>query len=718
MSPGPPIVTDYNAELSTSDVRVLLQLLFDTYPLYIDRESRRAVQQCLQAVVASPSADECLPDFIKALSLEAEKTGIAPANAFVLVEWFSLLLQQFADYPQLWNKFGLQVVVGDAYVLDTCLGSDTRGSVKHSGVVVTRRALRKIFRSGTGKDALNAMVMTLAAKGASPTARNAVFLGIIAGVCARLPQVKTLLDGKKDGYYAFYVREIIGSRTVLPEHIANALHDFFTSFTTMEDVQNNVVPAVEKALLRSPEVVLNNLVAPMVHALPSELDLSEILHKNLLKPLLSNIKSTNPVIRTGALSTFQSIAARSADEVFVEKIVDEILNPLKQNKVTAPEQKILHAQMLSALASSPPVFKKTCTGLAPLAVKEANEAVIGAQTQAVARHLQNGFAEGGSLDTSITEAFVKGIGDKRPSVRRIWALRAGEIIWSLGEEQLRQPDAVSFTRSVIGKMIDVWSEVIANPVPSAQSGLVTVAYIVTALGLSKLAADGDDTIRSVVKKASIAKHALVADPKPSFLLNHRVYTKLSTEDDIIWGVRALAAVTPEIAKAVDQQAISTAWSQAFLYFITASDMPPAVRKEATQTLAAAYVKQPARIGKIVVEGLWHWHHNIESNDKDTAASAAKTGNSELHSAMRCICLTPEEASKLGAHIEESTLRTQFKDLLVLCRPELIPRVSWIDMCLRTGIDPGDLARNDSAGCLNRIKDATEVSFSDKVGAET
>jgi len=482
----------------------------------------------------------------------------------------------------------------------------------------------------------------------------------------------------------------------------------------MEDVQKEVIPALEKALLRAPEVVLNNLVAPMVLALPSELDLSEILHRNLLKPLLSNIKSTNSVIRTGALSTFQAVASRSTNDTSVAKVVDEILNPLKQNKVTAADQKVLHAQMLSALSSSAPVIRKICTGLAPLAVKEANETAIGAETQAVAKHMQKGFGEGATLDPSVSEAFVKGLGDKRPSVRKIWALRAGEIVWTLDEEQLRQPDAISFARSVLGKMIDIWSEVNTNPVQSAQSGLVTVAYIVTALGLSKLAANGDESIKSIVKKASVSKQALAADPKPSFLLNHRVYAKLSAEDDLIWGVRALAAVTPEVAKADNQQAVGSAWSQAFLYFVTASDMPPAVRKEATRTLAAAYAKQPARIGKVVVEGLWRWYRNVESNDKDTAASAAKTGNSELHSAIRSICLTPEEASKFGAHIDDSTLQTQFEDLLVLCRPELVPRVSWIDMCLRAGLDPGDLARNDSEGCLRQIKDATEVS-STKLG---
>jgi len=45
---------------------------------------------------------------------------------------------------------------------------------------------------------------------------------------------------------------------------------------------------------------LNDLVAPMFASLPAEYDLSEILSSNLLKPLLSNIKSSNAVVRNGA----------------------------------------------------------------------------------------------------------------------------------------------------------------------------------------------------------------------------------------------------------------------------------------------------------------------------------------------------------------------------------------------------------------------------------
>ncbi|KAF2147406.1 uncharacterized protein K452DRAFT_314567 [Aplosporella prunicola CBS 121167] len=702
----------HDNELPSADAKSILLVLFDTYPLYIDRESRRAVHQCLRAVAASPLADELLPGTVKFLQNESAKSSVAPASFFSLSEWCSVLLQEFGAKDSLWSKYGIQVVTADAAILATCLGSASREGLKHSALVVTRRALRRVFKNeAIGKDAIHKSVATLTTKGPSPTARNAVFLGIIAGVCSRLPASEPVLAEKKSDYYAFYVRELIGSRTVLPKHITSGLHDFFSAFTTLEDLQKEIIPSVEKALLRAPEVVLNELIAPMFRSLPPTIDLSEVLQKNLLKPLLSSIKSTNATIRTGALTTFEALAARSANDDVLDKVADEVLNPLKQNKVTVAEQKSIHAQMLASLKPSEALAKKIPAGLAPVALKEPNEAAIAAETRAISKHLEHTLVGGATVEPTVADAFVKGLADKRLSVRKVWALRIGELLWSLSDEQTRQPSVISFVQAFLQKLLDIWQEVVANPIPAVQSGLVTVAYIATAFGLSKWASFEDDKINAALKKASIAKNALVADPKPSFLLNHRVYSKLAGEEDLTWGLRALASVTSNIAESTDMAAVEDAWSQAFLYFITASGVPASVRQEATQTLSQAYARYPARIAHIIVNGLWRWRRDVEVNEKDVAATVAKTGNNELYLALRAICLTPAEMSKLEGTVDDSVIHTQLIDLLVLARPMMLPRVSWIDTCLRTGTDPGSLVAKELDRCFQSIISATEGTSS-------
>ncbi|KAK3045034.1 hypothetical protein LTS18_014736, partial [Coniosporium uncinatum] len=333
------LATDASSDLEKADIRYLLELFAETYAFYADRESRRAVQRCIRTITASSDADDVLPSLIQFLTTEAAKPGIAPANAFVLVEWCSILLQDFADHSTLWNKWGIDVVAADSQVLELCVGSAARESVKHSAVVVTRRALRRVFGSEElGKGAVSSIVEQLASKGSSPTARHSVLLGVTAGVAARLESVKPELEHKKKDYITFYTREIIGSRVALPKHIAEGLHDFFENFVGPEELEKEIIPSVEKALLRAPEVVLNDLVSPLLRSVSHSIDQADILHKQLLKPLLSNIKSTNATIKAGAVATFETTALRSHDEATVGKIADEILNPLKSGKVTAADQ--------------------------------------------------------------------------------------------------------------------------------------------------------------------------------------------------------------------------------------------------------------------------------------------------------------------------------------------------------------------------------------------
>jgi len=238
----------------------LLQLFFSTYPYYHDRNSRRAVQRCIRSIFASGVDPRALEGFVKTIQAETAKPGLSPANAFVLVEWCSIILQELAETDN-WNKWGTLVVECNGWVLDKCLGEATRSNVKHSALVVTRRGLRKVFSKQVDQPKIiNEVIQKLCGKGPQPSTKNAVMLGVVAGVCARKPEAKEILTSKKSEFYAYYLREIVGSRTTVPTHVSTALEDFFVAFTTKEDLEKDVIPALEKALLRAPEIILNDLL--------------------------------------------------------------------------------------------------------------------------------------------------------------------------------------------------------------------------------------------------------------------------------------------------------------------------------------------------------------------------------------------------------------------------------------------------------------------------
>lgn len=690
----------------------LLQLFFSTYPYYHDRNSRRAVQRCIRSIFASGVDPRALEGFVKTIQTETAKPGLSPANAFVLVEWCSIILQELAETDN-WNKWGTLVVECNGWVLDKCLGEATRSNVKHSALVVTRRGLRKVFSKQEDQPKIiNEVIQKLCGKGPQPSTKNAVMLGVVAGVCARKPEAKGILTSKKSEFYAYYLREIVGSRATVPTHVSAALEDFFVAFTTKEDLEKDVVPALEKALLRAPEIVLNDLLTPLFRALSDSIDLSTILLKNLLKPLLSNVKSTNVTIRTGVLSAFKAAILKCHDMEVIAKISDEILNPLKSGKLPSADQRANHAEMLGAIPVSSSNLSNIAGPLALAAGKEANEAALSSETSALLHYLTWSVLNGVDLDKPVVDVFAKGLADKKVPTKKLWATRLGELFWTITSTEIVKSKLSGLAEAAMLALLEVWQEVSTNPLAAAQSGLVTTAYILTAIAHSKLEVTSSSKVDSGLKKAQISKQALVMEPKPSFLLNPRIYGKLTNDDDYKWFIRALSSLSQDLTTVGNDSAIATGWSQAFIFCICSSTVNPSTRREAGEALSNLYVQNPAHVAGIITNGLWKWLNSIDAGEKDSAAAVSKTDRQNLHLVVKSICLSPAELALIGSKIDDSTRMNQMISFLILCRPELLPRCSWIDLCLRVEVDPGNLARESGSALLQQILDLT--SFDEKV----
>lgn len=646
------------------------------------------MQSCLQALLDNDDYSSALPAILEHYSRETVKPGLAASNAFVLVEWGSILL------PGAWGKSDPHLCLPFARVLELCLSSG-KGTIKRSAIVIARRVIRRLLGDEVR---ISTVITQLTAKDQPLGSRTVVLLGVIAGVCAR--KNRTVLA--KDQYYAFYAREILGSRTAIPSHIASALNDFFENFATAEELSKEVIPTLEKALLRAPEVV-QHLVQPMVHSLPLEVDLAQIVADHLLRPLLANTRSQTATIRDGASSAFAALMSHAREENFREKIADDLLASF--SKLTVVEQRIVQARMLALLPYASSQSEASCRAIAKSAGKEPNEialaAVVSSLKTQYAQVLLDSSSDNFKRENAkeVEEVFTKGLNDKKPGVRKIWALSIGDLIWKVvgGNHHASEwafqtaPAIVSFVESVIPGLLQIFHDVAQGPVVAGP--LSIAAFTITALYPIILQIAGSEAIRTSLRKAKIYDRAL---SQASFLLNHRVYTKLSNHEDLSWVVRALVACSNDLEKVSPD--IKDAWTQAFLYLIAAAGIPPTVRKEAVTALTDAWLQRSGMISEMVIQGLWNWQRQIELSEKDNAAQSGKSGTSQLFLAVRSIC-PPERDIKQQ---DRDSMRTQLIHMLVLCRPEVLPRVHWIDTCLRVGQDPGTIARADVTECLRMV----------------
>ncbi|KAI1336535.1 armadillo-type protein [Xylariaceae sp. FL0016] len=697
--------------LDPSSLSPLLRLLFDTLPAYPDRPSRRAVQSCLcSAISAAITVDSgVLGPFVSALRIESQKPAIAPSNAFVLVEWCSILLRQLAPSP-LWDKFGLDILLSNAASLETCLQSTSRHSVAQSALIITRRGLRSAFWHDDFRDkAIRDTVCGLTAKASQPSARNAVMLGVVAGVCWRHREASSVFSTLKADCFAFYTRELVASRTAVPAHIASGLRDFFATFVTSEDLERDIIPSVEKGLLRAPEVVLG-LLAHLFRALPQGLDLSSVLAGNLLKPLLSNVKSSNPSIREGVLTVFKEASARARHSDILEKVADELLNPLKSGKLASPDQRILHSAMLEALMMSDSVANKLSVGMPPVVAKEGNEGALGAELSVLCRAADHFIRQDVDLPKPIVDAFVKGASDKKISSRKLWLLRIGDIL--LPSARSTQPVAgcaAKFSEAIATPMSENWAEIMKNPAAAAQNGLIVGGYVFTTIALQVLARVEGTASKSALKRTNVTMECLSVDPKTSFLLNQRVYGRLSGEDESKWFLQALAAVHLKVSDA--SGVVQESWAQALIYLASALGVSPKVCKEVCTEISKLYAGRPQFVSEAIIAGLWRWVYSVENGDKDSIAASAKFNSANLHIVLRSICLSSTEMAKMGGQSNQEVIEKQLCSLLVLARDDLIPRTNWIDLCLKVGLDPGSLAKGYEEDLINQV--ITRTDFNQK-----
>ncbi|ERT03093.1 hypothetical protein HMPREF1624_01398 [Sporothrix schenckii ATCC 58251] len=698
-----------NGDLEPAAIAKFLPVLFWTHASYEDRPSRRAVQKCLISICDKKNG-QLLAPLVASVRAEASKLNTSTGSTFTLIEWCSIIMQQLAG-TELWDKVGNDILVAQASAVEKCTRPPTRQSVAHSALVVARRGFRKLVSlDSTREKAILESVKVLAAKGTQPTARNSVFLGVIAGVSARNAKAKAIFETTKPQYFEFFTREITSSKTQLSSNVAAGLQDFFQSFVTVQDLETQIVPAIKKGLLRAPEIVLDDLVTPLVDSLPKTYDLSKILEEYLAKPLLSNVKSSKEAVRNGTLTAFRALATRCTDLDVVARVVDETLTPLQSGKLTSPEHRTIHSQILEALPKSEATAGKVATGIAAAASKEGNETALTAETTSLTQNTKILLEGSTGVPKLVVDAYVKGLADKKAPARRLWIIAAGETLYGFHKASEGLPaHVVRFAEFIFPPLLDAYSEVVANPSAASQNGLVAGGLVVCAIAPFLFKDTSSTPLSTLSKKFSLDKQCLVLQPKPSFLLSPRIYTKLATDDDIRWLYRALVASFPAL-DGDEESDISIAWAEAYIYAATSTNGGPFLRKEANSALSDLYLHDPSRVSKSVIAGLWHWLETLANGDKESASILSKSQNALLLSILTAICRRASDFVRAtGAGPEKDTIEQQMCGLAVLARPVLIPGSSWIELCLRAEVDPGSLAQHHEKLLLEEIAERTQLT---------
>ncbi|OLL26425.1 Translational activator gcn1, partial [Neolecta irregularis DAH-3] len=648
----------------------LLCLVIQLAPRYNDSRSRNSVINVLEAFYDLDSLFT-INTFISLLAKDVDKClnpAVAVSTSLILVEWTSALIV-FSAKGRLVPP--IELLEFQAKLLTSCIVLPLKPTLRKHAVVVTRRALKECFCQEIDgkKGALAQYFISELVKG---DITSILLLGQIADV-AYHTGAKDLVQENKKAILGLYLTKVLGSKKAVDAKISAAYNDFFRRFITLEELNKDILPSVEKALLRNPEVVLDGVLVHLFSSLSDDIDPSEMVFEKLLKSFLPLLKSSNTAVRLHSIQTFKNIVSRCKNQDLASTCISTILDA---SALANPEQRALCSSYLGYF----PASKKTSTEILKAVessyAKELYENVQMALSKAYMAHLEFLLKSETLPNTTIT-FFVERLKEKKVKLQFSWLSGLGSLI--LNSTQLSNPlSELAVLTSPL--LYSVWQQVSTNPTQALQAGTVVSGLVCISVGL-RLSEFPENSF----SKMSFHKTCLDWTTAKPFPLWSRIYTKLTSVEEQIWNVTALQCIG-EYTEPHLLQKFAIDWVLAMLYFTTEIKLHFSVRTMAIKVFSHVVGHRINLLDHAIVESFWILVLASEGTSSSVEFSSSNLKHFPRVIASLAVSVSDEQKNSLAIVL--------VKLLFLMSHPvfaENIPNTQlWTDICLRVGQDPHDL----------------------------
>ncbi|KAH9856756.1 ARM repeat-containing protein [Lenzites betulinus] len=716
------LVLANHGDLSLSQVMDIFKLLTSTYPRYVDSESREAVEEVGIALVrrdelrGTPQGEPNESKFgvsEQVLGWMSQEVGRiakrssshAAADLFVLLSWCCGLYAACLDSnPDFTSSRSWTALLGIMAALVEMLldpAARSKKSLQKSTLVHTRRALRH------RPDILPTVMKTLLGLAKTmPSPLTVVpLLGISVDVTLRLKDVKddklTTVDPVlKADILQLYTSSVLMSKIPVSTHISGALHDLVSASVSPDDFTSIILPVMERALLRSPEISLSIITEFLpAYSHPVEGD----LFRKLLTPTLNSAKSTNLIVRANSGGLFKVLMRSNHNVADQEHATNELLSLPKAGKTAGPDHRVVLYTMLGAVPPSQSVSSAALqTGL-PLLAKETHDAAVTALADSITPHLAFSLRSDSVLPGDAINVLAKEMTNPKPVIRRAFCSLVGNAIWDLG--QLGSTTATAFAKAVIPSFDANLKAVSSNPTNAPAGPLeayIAVAALLGPISQSKQFEDiisGNPTLQTIV----------AATPKPSFLLWDKVYQKLSGEEEEKWLLRATETVLPFFKEEFlrDEQARILAGS-IFLHLAVESSLPQ-IRRSTITTIEALTAAHPQLVSVSMLSAI----SAHLSKAPPALSKVASANGDEVENRLTQEGRLPALILACAAFGEDCPRDVKERLLLDFVLIAHHPGFSgnlrpvWIELCQKARIDPLELVSAHADILLENVLQAIE-----------
>ncbi|ONK79574.1 uncharacterized protein A4U43_C01F7760 [Asparagus officinalis] len=387
----PPILQ--SSELSSDVVSLLVDVIFQTLPIYDDRASRKAVDDL---IVKGLGEATFMKIYAAALVqfMERHLKGHSPVGCYKLLKWSCLLLQ--------WSQFAF-VSKGGFLRLSTAQAFLCQ--VLMHGPYRTCRACKKIFFHlfSESPDIYKMYIEEL--KDSRISIRDSAEL--IRILLSYSISISSLFESYKSVFLEMYVKAVLNAKEKPSQALSEAFLPLFMH-VGHEDFKALVFPSCVKMLKRNPEIVLES-IGELLKSV--KLDLSKYATE-FLSVVLPQARHADEGRRIRALDIVGCLSQMSSDPDTQPSMFNAIKNILggSEGKLALPYQRVGMVNAIQELSNAP--SGKALNKLAP----------------SVSCFLVSCYKDDGSEEVKVAVL----------SALASWASRSAEAV---------QPDVVSFLAS-------------------------------------------------------------------------------------------------------------------------------------------------------------------------------------------------------------------------------------------------------------------------------
>ncbi|KIR26892.1 50S small subunit ribosomal protein L19 [Cryptococcus deuterogattii LA55] len=662
---------------------------------------------------------------VKWSSMEVEKMAnpaktITPVNLFPFLVLVVSLISTLSSTRSPADQFitssqGQDLFLSLALILDAMRSGErelsSEGRVrrlrKKSGIRVWR--LLREHRASLPVILHSAVTRTYSAP-----ARLSVLISHIIGVALRLkalpkgiegPSGREIVEHESDAILNYYSTNILGTKLAIARHSSTVFQEFVSEFVSYQVLSEKLIPQAEKMLLRSPEVALELLADLLTF---STHDISPLLPAKLLTSTLSASKSSNADTRNKSRILLRAIIERCSDKTVQGKIASEIIALPKGGKTASPEHRTVLFTMLTDLPVSDAVSPQLVDTLPTLIAKEGNEPAFQALCSALGHHLFYAFSSTQPMATSASQALVKELASTKIPTRRALSNAVGQAIWEVGTKDQRFSMEGDKLISAIAPALENNLRAASACPPANPAGFLE-GYVALALALGPL--KGMPSAEKLTS-SPVMEGILATSPKPSFVLNDKVYQRLPSSEDNLWLLRCLEGIVDGSSSKVNTDVARISVGLAFIHLVFESK-PSTVRRGALEVLSKLTKAQPQATSRIVRLALQSW---LQAQD-DRRATAQPSSEEEETVTSKSRDIGRLLSSIFVADIDtpKDILENLAVDFLVLAHhPEISPeaQTSWVGLVQALGLDPAAVARDAKDRILVELWEAAGTPPSD------